>query len=119
MNRSSKKSQPNFKGQNFSSKVDGIQRPTQLPSNEAALASWKSAKKSWGRSVRWLYTPAEWRLKQRIIHVEPIRICVLKNDVIPLPLGPKKAFLERTLPSTVASHDQRCLHMGSLLVAEK
>jgi hypothetical protein len=45
-----------------------------------------------------------------IIYFERIRICVLKNDAIPLPLGHKKAFLERTLPSNVASLDQRLAH---------
>lgn len=65
------------------------------------------------------YTPAEWRaLTGGLFHVDRIRICGLKNDVIPLPPGRVKAFLERAAPSTVTRTMTNDLHMGSFLVAE-
>ena len=65
------------------------------------------------------YRPYEWReVTRNLFEVERIRICGLKNDVIPLPPGRIKELAEKTTPSILTRTMTNTMRMGSFLVAE-
>lgn len=64
------------------------------------------------------YKSQEWRdVTEGLFTIEEVRICGLKNDVIPLPPGRVKNFAERVVPSSVTRAMTNTLRMGSFLVA--
>jgi ubiquinone/menaquinone biosynthesis C-methylase UbiE len=64
------------------------------------------------------YKSLEWReVTEFFFTMEEIRICGLKNDVIPLPPGRVKNFAERVVPSSVTRGMTNTLRMGSFLIA--
>jgi ubiquinone/menaquinone biosynthesis C-methylase UbiE len=65
------------------------------------------------------YRPAEWReITHGLFKIERVRICGLKNDVIPLPPGRIKAFAERATPSILTRMLTNTMRMGSFLVVQ-
>jgi ubiquinone/menaquinone biosynthesis C-methylase UbiE len=65
------------------------------------------------------YRPYEWRdVARDFFEVERIRICGLKNDVIPLPPGKIKDLAEKITPSILTRTMTNTMRMGSFLVAE-
>lgn len=65
------------------------------------------------------YRPEEWRkVTNGLFTLQRIRICGLKNDVIPLPAGRLKTSIERNAPSAVTRAMTNTLRMGSFLVAD-
>jgi ubiquinone/menaquinone biosynthesis C-methylase UbiE len=64
------------------------------------------------------YTPGEWRaMVEEYFSVEWIQIFGLKAEVIPLPHGRIKRFLERIIPDGLTRLFTNRLRMGSFLVA--
>jgi ubiquinone/menaquinone biosynthesis C-methylase UbiE len=65
------------------------------------------------------YRPDEWRdVARDLFEVERIRICGLKNDVIPLPPGKIKEMAEKITPRILTRTMTNTMRMGSFLVAE-
>ena len=65
------------------------------------------------------YRPEEWRkVTSGLFTIQRIRICGLKNDVIPLPAGSLKTSIVRFVPSAVTRTMTNTLRMGSFLVAD-
>ncbi len=64
------------------------------------------------------YKSQEWKdVVKDMFTIEQIRICGLKNDVIPLPPGRAKIYAERLVPSSITRLLTNTLQMGSFLVA--
>lgn len=65
------------------------------------------------------YRPSEWsEVASGLFKVERIRICGLKNDVIPLPPGRIKDSAERVTPNFITRGLTNTMRMGSFLVAQ-
>lgn len=65
------------------------------------------------------YTPSEWRAETKgLFDVEWIRIYGLKTELLPLPQGRLKRFLEKLIPDPLARFLTHHCRLGSFLVAE-
>jgi ubiquinone/menaquinone biosynthesis C-methylase UbiE len=65
------------------------------------------------------YRISEWRdISRGLFAISHIRICGLKNDVIPLPSGRLKSWVERATPNMITRFLTNTLRMGSFLVAD-
>jgi hypothetical protein len=65
------------------------------------------------------YTPGEWQaMTSDLFAVEAVYVYGLKSDVIPLPYGRLKRFMEKIVPDKVARFLTNDLRMGSFLVVK-
>jgi ubiquinone/menaquinone biosynthesis C-methylase UbiE len=77
------------------------------------------AQKATDGAIARFYRPNEWREVCRgIFEVKQIRICGLKNDVIPLPPGKLKYGVEKWTPNAITRFLTNTCRMGSFLIAD-